>query len=90
MKSIYLYGMIIASNSFRLKEFLKPDEYSEIEESFRFPGGETGTCATVLSSLGANVVLDGTYIGRNSAELIKSFYKNKSVNMDLLRFDDSF
>lgn len=35
MKNIYLYGMIIASNSFRLKEFLKPDEYSEIEESFR-------------------------------------------------------
>lgn len=90
MKNIYLYGMIIASNSFRLKEFLKPDEYSEIEEAFRFPGGETGTCATVLSSLGANVMLDGTHIGRNSAQLIKDFYKNKSVNCGLLNFDDSF
>lgn len=90
MKNIYLYGMIIASNSFRLKEFLKPDEYSEIEEGFRFPGGETGTCATVLSSLGTAVTLDGTYIGRNSAQLIKDFYKNKSVNCGLLHFDDSF
>lgn len=36
------------------------------------------------------MVLDGTYIGRNSAELIKSFYKNKSVNIGLLHFDDSF
>ncbi|MGN0639212.1 MAG: PfkB family carbohydrate kinase [Huintestinicola sp.] len=90
MKKIYLYGMIIASNSFRLKEFPEPDRYSEIEESCRFPGGETGTCATVLSSLGANVILDGTYIGRNSAQLIKDFYKNKSVNCDLLHFDDSF
>ena len=90
MKKIYLYGMIIVSNSFRLKEFLRPDEYSEIEESYRFPGGETGTCATVLSSLGTEVILDGTYIGRNSAQLIKDFYKDKSVNYDLLNFDDSF
>lgn len=90
MKNIYLYGMIIASNSFRLKDFLKPDEYSEIEECFRFPGGGTGTCATVLSSLGADVILDGTHIGRSSEQLIKDFYKTKSVNCDLLNFDDSF
>lgn len=90
MKKIYLYGMIIASNSFRLKEFLKLDEYSEIEESFRFPGGETGTCATVLSSLGSDVILDGTHIGRSSAQLIKDFYKSKTVDCSLLNFDESF
>lgn len=80
----------VASNSFRLKEFLKLDEYSEIEESFRFPGGETGTCATVLSSLGSNVILDGTHIGRRSAQLIKDFYKPKNVDCSLLTFDESF
>ncbi|MGN0666562.1 MAG: PfkB family carbohydrate kinase [Huintestinicola sp.] len=90
MKKIYLYGMIIASNSFRLKEFLKPDEYSEIEECFRFPGGETGTCATVLSSLGSDVILDGTHIGRSSAQLIRDFYRDRSVDCSLLTFDDSF
>lgn len=90
MKNIYLYGMIIGSNSFLLKEFLKPDEYSEIEEKFRFPGGETGTCATVLSSLGTQVTLDGNHIGRNTAQLVKEFYKDKTVDIDLLYFDESF
>ncbi len=55
---IYLYGMICGSNSFRLNEFPKPDEYSEIQQYARFIGGETGTCATVLSSLGAEVRIE--------------------------------
>lgn len=90
MKNIYLYGMIAGSNSFRLPEFLKPDEYSEIQESFRFPGGETGTCATVLSSLGANIILDGNHIGRNVAPLVREFYRGRPVNLDLLHFDESY
>lgn len=90
MKNIYLYGMIVSSHSFRLSEFVKPDEYSEIQESYNFPGGETGTCATVLSSLGANVVLDGNHMGRKVAPLVKDFYKDKSVNLDLLYFDESY
>ncbi len=90
MNHIYLYGMIVGSNSFRLAEFMKPDEYSEIEASARFPGGETGTCATVLSSLGRNVILDGTHIGRSGAPLVREFYKDKLVNLDLLYFDESY
>lgn len=89
MKNIYLYGMIVCSNSFRLKEFPKPDKYSEIEESFRFPGGETGTCASVLSSLGANAVIDGNHIGKNAAQLVKDYYRDKSVDTWLLHFDES-
>ena len=42
---IYLYGMICCTNSFKLDAFPKPDEYSEIQQSARFIGGETGTCA---------------------------------------------
>lgn len=90
MKKIYLYGMIVGSNSFRLKEFVKPDEYSEIEEMFRFIGGETGTCATVLSSLGANVTIDGNHIGRKTAPMLREFYKDKTVNYDLLYFDENY
>lgn len=90
MKKIYLYGMIIGSNSFMLKDFLRPDEYSEIEEKHRFAGGETGTCATVLASLGADVTLDGTHIGRSTSQLIRDFYKDKTVDLGLLDFDDSF
>lgn len=90
MKNIYLYGMIVGSNSFRLREFVKPDEYSEIEEMFRFIGGETGTCATVLSSLGAKVTIDGNHIGRKTAPMLREFYKDKTVNYDLLCFDEDY
>ncbi len=87
---IYLYGMICGSNSFKLGAFPKPDEYSEIEQYARFIGGETGTCATVLSSLGAEVRIDGTHIGRSTAQLTRDFYKNKTVDLGSLTFDDSF
>lgn len=87
---IYLYGMICGSNSFRLDQFPTPDEYTEIQQVYRFPGGETGTCATVLDSLGARVTMDGTHIGRSTAPLLTEFYKDKSVNLDLLTFEDSF
>jgi Sugar kinases, ribokinase family len=90
MKNIYLYGMILGSNSFLLSEFVKPDEYSEILENIRFPGGETGACATILSSLGANVILDGNHIGRKVAPLLKDFYKDRSVSLDLLYFDENY
>ena len=36
-------------------EFVQPDEYAEIQNKYFLPGGETGTAATVLSSLGAKV-----------------------------------
>lgn len=87
---IYLFGMICGSNSFKLGDFPVPDEYTEIQQSFRFPGGETGTCATVLSSLGAEVTMDGTHIGRQTAQLVRDFYESKSVDISPLTFDDSF
>ena len=38
---VYLFGQILGTHSFLLKGgFLKPDEYSEIEEQFFLPGGE--------------------------------------------------
>ena len=49
----YLFGQILGTHSFLLKDgFLQPDEYSEIQEQYFLPGGETGTAATVLDSLG--------------------------------------
>ncbi|NLZ45354.1 MAG: carbohydrate kinase family protein [Clostridiales bacterium] len=89
-KNIYLFGMVLASTSFLLKEFPKVDEYSEIKNIYRLPGGETGTCATVLSSLGINVKLDGNHIGRNISPLLNSFYKDKTVDLSSLNFDDNY
>lgn len=88
---IYMHGQILGTHSFLLKgNFLQPDEYSEIKAKYFLPGGETGTAATVLASLGASVKIDGTHIGTEVAPLIKEFYKNKTVDLSSLYFDDEY
>lgn len=88
---IYMHGQILGTHSFLLKgEFLKPDEYSEIKAKYFLPGGETGTAATVLSSLGATVKIDGTHIGTEVAPLLREFYKNKTVDLSSLYFDPDY
>lgn len=90
-KYIYLYGQILGTYSFLLKNgFLKPDEYSEIKEKYFLPGGETGTAATVLASFGEKIKLDGTHIGRQVAQMIKHFYRTKSVDLSSLTFDKNY
>ena len=88
---VYMHGQILGTHSFLLKgEFLKPDEYSEIKAKYFLPGGETGTAATVLSSLGATVKIDGTHIGTEVAPLLKEFYKDKTVDLSSLYFDPDY
>ena len=88
---IYMHGQILGTHSFLLKgEFLQPDEYSEIKAKYFLPGGETGTAATVLSSLGATVKIDGTHIGTEVAPLLREFYKDKTVDLSSLYFDPDY
>ena len=84
---VYLFGQVLGTHSFLLRDgFLKPDEYSEIKEQYFLPGGETGTAATVLDSLGASVRMDGTWIGTEVAPMLKAFYADKRVDFSPLRF----
>ena len=86
---VYLFGQILGTHSFLLKGgFLQPDEYSEIAEQYFLPGGETGTAATVLASLGASVLMDGTWIGTEVAPMLKNFYAGKAVDLSSLRFTE--
>ena len=86
---VYLFGQILGTHSFLLKDgFLQPDEYSEIKEQYFLPGGETGTAATVLSSLGVSVKMDGTWIGTGVAPMLKAFYADKQVDLSALTFTD--
>lgn len=88
---IYMHGQILGTHSLLLKgEFLQPDEYSEIKAKYFLPGGETGTAATVLSSLGATVKIDGTHIGTDVAPLLREFYKDKMVDLSSLNFDPDY
>ena len=88
---VYLYGMILITNSFLLKgAYPEPDTYGEIKKRYSLPGGETGTAATVLSSYGCKIIMDGTYMGNHTYPKIIDFYKNKSVDTSRLYLDQSF
>lgn len=88
---VYLYGMVLVTNSFLLKgEYPKADTYGEIKEKFRLPGGETGTCATVLNSLGVSVRMDGNHIGTNVYPVLEEFYKDKQTDLSPLFFDKNY
>ncbi len=81
----YLFGQILGTHSFLLKDgFPEPDEYSEIKAQYFLPGGETGTAATVLSSLGVSVRMDGTWLGTKVAPMLKEFYRDKSVDLSTM------
>lgn len=83
---VYLFGQVLGTHSFLLKDgFLQPDEYSEIGEQYFLPGGETGTAATVLDSLGVPVRMDGTWTGTEVAPMLVSFYAEKQVDLSPLR-----
>ena len=87
----FLYGQVLGTHSFFMKEgFPKEDEYAEIERKTFLPGGETGTAATVLSSLGVRVRVSGTHIGREVAPMLRAFYADTRVDLSSLYFDDSY
>ena len=84
---VYLFGQILGTHSFLLRDgFLQPDEYAEIEAKYFLPGGETGTAATVLNSLGVSVRMDGTWIGTEVAPMLREFYAGTKVDLSLLHF----
>ena len=86
---VYLFGQVLGTHSFLLKDgFLRPDEYSEIAEQYFLPGGETGTAATVLDSLGVSVRMDGTWIGTGVAPMLKAFYEDKNVDLSSMTFTE--
>ena len=86
---VYLFGQILGTHSFLLKDgFLKPDEYSEIKVQYFLPGGETGTAATVLDSMGVTVRIDGTWIGTEVAPMLRDFYAGTGVDLSSLTFSD--
>lgn len=91
MYDVYMHGQILGTHSFYLRDgFLQPDEYSELKAKYFLPGGETGTAATVLASLGVKVKIDGTHIGTEVAPMLKEFYRNKSVDLGSLFFDPEY
>jgi sugar/nucleoside kinase (ribokinase family)/ribosomal protein S18 acetylase RimI-like enzyme len=88
---VYLYGMTLMTTSHRLgSDFPEPDNYCEIIETHRFPGGESGTCAVVLDGLGAAVQLDGNFLGRSTNGEVAAYFASSSVSLELMTYDPGF
>ena len=89
--NIYLYGMTLVTTCHRLADdFPAADHYGEIRESHRMPGGESGTCAVVLSGLGLSVELDGNFQGWRTYPELCEFFANTSVSLELVTHDRDF
>ncbi len=88
---VYLYGMTLMTTSYRLASgFPAAGTYGEIDDGHRLPGGETGTCAVVLASLGLDVQVDGNHLGRNTYPQLTSFFQSRRVSLDLMTYDADF
>ena len=88
---VYLYGMTLMTTSHRLMDdFPERDNYGEIVESHRLPGGETGTCAVVLGNFGLSVRLDGNHQGYNTYADLESYFASMSVSLEKITYDPDF
>lgn len=86
---IYMYGMVMTTESFLLSwDYPEADGYCEIKEKYFQLGGETGTAAAVLCSLGANVKLGGTHIGNRNRKLILDYFSDKTADTSELVYED--
>lgn len=89
---IYLYGMTLVSTMNLLEgEFPEADSYSEIKKSYVLPGGETGSAAVVLASLGCSVKLDGNHQGNKTESILKTYLVDKfGIDMSSVYTDSEF
>lgn len=89
MSYIYLYGQVMATESFLLEgEYPKADGYAAIARRHFHVGGETGTAAAILASLGEQLKIGGTHIGSRNRDLIRSYFTDKNVDISELKESD--
>lgn len=89
-RDVYCYGTIAHTFAFMLGSFPVPDEYSEISRKWDYFGGETGTCAAVLSSLGVSVKLDGNHISGREEEAFRKYFSERKADISSVTFDPEF
>lgn len=91
MGKIYLYGMILSTNSLLLDGvYPEPDGYCEFKKRYFHLGGETGAAAAILASLGCELVLGGTHLGTDNNELIRNYFADKNVDMSGIVYNENF
>ncbi len=89
MGKIYMYGQIMTTESFLLTgKFPEADGYGAIDKHYRLIGGETGTAAFILAKLGCSVVLGGTHLGNEDADIILDAFKDTDADTSKLVRED--
>lgn len=89
---VYLYGMTLVTTMNLLSgDYPRADTYAEIKESYVLPGGETGSCAIVLASLGCSVRLDGNFQGCRTQGVLDNYLVRKyGIDMSGVFYDNTF
>ena len=65
---VYSYGMVSSSTLYGIRgAFPTPEGYAEIEDVRHMTGGEAANSSIVLSRLGAQVKLDGNWLGADES-----------------------
>ncbi|WP_124098046.1 carbohydrate kinase family protein [Ruminococcus sp. Marseille-P6503] len=86
---IYMYGMVMSTYAYLLcGNYPEADGYAEIKEKYHHLGGETGTAAAILCSLGAKVKLGGSHYGNLNRDLILGYFADKSADLSELVYED--
>ena len=81
--------MVMSTESFVLQgDFPHADGYCEIADKRAGIGGETGTAASVLASLGCNVKVGGTHVGNKNRSLIRGYAKAHGIDDTELADED--
>ncbi|MDF2590238.1 MAG: sugar kinase, ribokinase [Anaerocolumna sp.] len=90
-KTIYMYGMILVTNSFLLSNnFPKAEGYGDIHKRYILTGGETGTAAIVLANLGCKLILDGTHLGTITEPINRECFHKLNVDISRLTYDNTY
>jgi sugar/nucleoside kinase (ribokinase family) len=83
--------MTLLSTSYLLRDdYPEADGYAEIVKGYTFPGGETGSCATVLAGLEVYSKLDGNHLGSKAYQSVIAFYQNLAVDTSRITCDPQF
>ena len=67
--------------------FPKLDTYSEIQESYQVPGGETMNAAIVLSRLGLKTRIGGPFFGHHSEPILRQYAQRYGIDISLVSTD---
>ncbi|MBP1755439.1 MAG: putative sugar kinase [Firmicutes bacterium] len=91
MNNIYLYGSILATDSFILEgEFPDGNQYAEYVEHHTHIGGETGVAMAILASYGIPVKGDGYHQGTYTMPILEKFFQNTDADLSALTVRDDF